>query len=155
MSAGKAPRHRRAITLLELVMVTVLLGIFVAIAASRIGPDSLANANGGADARRLAMDLLQARRRAIATGDNHYLQFTTRGSGIAGYTVYRDATAGATPATEYRAFSTTTVVTSSSRKPEFEFSGSALATYTFTVAGTRTWQVQVIQSTGAVTVAEL
>lgn len=137
-------------------MVTVLLGVFVGVAVSRIGPSSLTNSRSEANARRLAMDVLQARRRAIATGDNHYLEFVrdAGGSGKRGYAVYRGGDSRATRLTEFRTIDDSVSMKLSDPKWEFEFSGSALATYRAGFGGTRAWIVEVIPTTGAVSVYE-
>jgi prepilin-type N-terminal cleavage/methylation domain-containing protein len=77
---------RRAITLLELIAVIAVMAIFATLAASRIGPETIRDFDARADARRLAADILQARRRSIATGENHYLAFVVSSGRATGYT---------------------------------------------------------------------
>jgi hypothetical protein len=142
---------------LELLAVLALLGIFAAVAAARLGPAPLKNFASHADARRLALDLLQARRRAIATGDNHYLEFTSSGGQTTGYTLYRRLSGGGTQAVDApREFSHQETVTASHSQAEFNFEGAALAAYQVTFTGPdRAWRVTVVPATGAVRVVEL
>ncbi len=148
---------RAGLTLLELTVVLVLLGVFAAVAAARLGPGPLQNFAARADARRLALDLHQAQRRSIATGDNHYLEFTTSGGQAVGYTLYRRLSGGGVQAVdEYREFTQDETVTVSHAQAEFNFEGAALAAYQMTLAGpNRSWQVTVIAATGAVRVTPL
>ena len=55
-------------SLLELVGVVTLLGVLAAIAALRVGKTPHQALGATTDARRLAMDITQCQRRAIATG---------------------------------------------------------------------------------------
>lgn len=144
---------RRAVTLLELVAVVAILGIFMLVAISRIGPGTLANVGARADARRLAVDLLQARRRSIATGENHYLAFAVVGGKATGYTLYRRKAGGDVAVDSPHEFPGNVVVTTSDAAAEFTFEGAALAAYRITLTGPQqTWQVDVIPVTGAVDV---
>jgi prepilin-type N-terminal cleavage/methylation domain-containing protein len=145
------------LTLLELIVVLALIGIFAAVAAARLGTAPLKNFASHADARRLALDLLQARRRAIAYGDNHYLEFTSSGGQVVSYTLYRRLSGGGVEAVdEPREFPQQETVTASHAQAEFDFEGAALAAYQVTLAGPdRTWQVTVTPVTGAIRVTEL
>ena len=80
---------RRGYSLLEVIAVLAVIGILAASAVVRLAPESISNFGAKTDARRLAVDLLQARRRAIATGDNHLLSLTYNGGSIVGYTVQK------------------------------------------------------------------
>jgi prepilin-type N-terminal cleavage/methylation domain-containing protein len=151
-----APR-RRGLTLLELIVVVMLLGIFAALAAARFGPDVLKNFSSQADSRRLALDLLQARRRAIVTGNNHYVEFASSGGQIVGYTLYERLSGGGVQAVDaYREFTQKETVTVSHAQAEFSFEGAALASYQVTFAGPdRSFQLTVTPVTGTVKIVEL
>ncbi len=137
-------------------MVLTLLAIFTAVAASRLGPLPRMNFAANADARRLALDMMQARRRAIATGDNHYLEFTSSGGQVTGYTLYRRLGGGAQAVDAARTFPHQETVTVSHAQAEFNFEGAALAAYQVTFTGPdRTWRLTVVPVTGAVRVTEL
>ncbi len=162
-SCGAKPRRadgpdtaRRAVTLLELLAVVAILGIFAVIAVSRIGPDALQNFGARADTRRLALDLLQARRRSIATGENHYLAFAGGGGPTTGYTLYRrSASSGNIAVDEPHAFPGDVVVVTSHAEAEFTFEGTALAAYQVTLVGPQqTWQVDVVPVTGTARVTQ-
>ncbi|MEX2559276.1 MAG: prepilin-type N-terminal cleavage/methylation domain-containing protein [Pirellulales bacterium] len=151
------PVRRGGVTLLELAAVLALIAIFVALAAARLGPLPMGNHRAAADARRLALDLLQAQRRAIATGDNHYLEFAMNGPKALGYTIYqRNSGGGVTAVDAARTFPASVTVTPSHSVEEFNFEGSALAAYQITLSGpNREWRVSVVPLSGAVQVEEL
>jgi len=147
---------RSGYSFLELVAVVAVIGVLAAIAAVRFSADSVGNLAAKVDARKVALDLAQARRRAIATGDNHLLVFQQSGGDIVGYTVHRRWPDTSTTAVdEYRPFPGHLTVTVAPSDPEFTFQGEALAAYTITLAGPeRTWQVTVAQATGAARATE-
>jgi prepilin-type N-terminal cleavage/methylation domain-containing protein len=149
---------RRAVTLLELLAVIVILGIFVAVAASRIGPDTFQNFGARAGVRRLAVDLLQARRRSIASGENHYLAFTTSGGRVSGYTLYRRSAAGGNIAVDepYEFPGDLVVVVSNNETAvEFTFEGTSLSAYRITLtAPEQAWQIDVVPATGSTRVSQ-
>lgn len=146
---------RRAVTLLELVAVVTILGIFTVVAVSRIGPGTLDNFGARADARRLAVDLLQARRRSIATGENHYLAFVVVGGEATGYTLHRRKAGGDVAVDSPHEFPRNVVVTASHADAEFTFEGGALAAYRIALTGPeQTWQVDVVPVTGAIDVLQ-
>jgi hypothetical protein len=101
-------------------------------------------------ARRLALDCSQARRRAIATGDNHLLRFTTSGGQASQYALYRRQGVNTTLVDDVHAVpADVTVTTAGATDLEFTFTGEALASYTVTIqAPDRTWTVTVPQVTG-------
>lgn len=146
---------RRAVTLLELIAVVTILGLFTVVAISRIGPGTLYNFGARADARRLAVDLLQARRRSITTGDNHYLAFVVVGGDATGYTLYRRDGGGDVAVDSPHEFPGGVVVTTSHADAEFNFEGAALAAYEITLTGSeQTWQIDVVPVTGAIDVIQ-
>ena len=147
---------RRGISLIELIAVVVILGVVAAVAVGRLGFQSLADVGSQADARRLAFDLLAVQRRAIATGDNHYLQLDQANGRFVGYTAYRVSAAGAVAVDNPRTFATGLNLQASHTRMEFTFEGAALAAYQITLAAPdRSWQLTVVPTTGAVRVTEL
>ena len=147
--------ERFGVSLLEVVMTVTLLGIFVATAAARLGPAAKDNFGARAEARRLSLDLLRAQRAAIATGQNHFVQMISSGSGITGYTVRQRVGAGST-VLETRQFSQGISVTATHNVLEYTFEGSALAAYQVTLAGEdHSWQATVVPVTGAIRVTQL
>ena len=151
-SANSDRRCRRpAVTLLEMVIVVAIMGILALVAVSRLGHETFHNYGARAAAKRLALDLSQARRRSIATGEDHYLSFTPGGAGtVTGYGLYRRDGGGAGVGVEEpREFPGEVIVTASHVEAEFNFEGSALAAYQITLTGPgQTWQVDVVPATG-------
>ena len=147
---------RRAMSLIELIAVVTIAGLLAAVAIGRLGVGSLANAGSQADARRLAFDLLAIQRRAIATGDNHYVELASADGRFVGYTAYRVSADGDVPVDSPRVFSAGLDVQASHTRAEFTFEGAAIEAYQFTLsAPDRSWQVTVVPVTGAVRVTEL
>jgi hypothetical protein len=101
-------------------------------------------------ARRLALDCLQARRGAIATGDNHLLRFTSAGGQITQYAIYRRQGGSTSLVDQPRMVPADLAVTSGGATDlEFNFTGEALASYMIAIqAADRAWTVTVPQVTG-------
>ena len=151
-------RAPRAISLLELLAVVAVLGILAAVGVGRLASGTLQDVGARTDAQRLAADLAQARRRSIATGENHYVGFTTGAGGTAtGYTLYRrSASEGNVAVDEPRRFGGGVVVSSAHSDAEFTFEGAALAAYQVTLAGPeQTWRVEVVPVTGSAAVSQV
>src|SRR5687768_2963764 len=137
-------------SLLELTAVTFIIGLVAVMAVTRYGTSTIADVGAQGFARRVALDCLQARRLAIATGYNHMLRFTLVGGNATQYAVYRRQGAVTTVVDEVHATPAgVTVTTSGATDVEFTFIGEALASYTISVqAPDRTWTVTVPQVTG-------
>ena len=149
-------RERRAVTLLELIAVVALLGIIAAVSIASYKPGTMGNLGAKVDARHLALDLMQARRRAISTGDNHFISFATTGS-VTKYAVYRRPSSGSPVLVgDWYTFQKDVTVTSNPVSPEFTFEGLALANYTVDVRGpTNRFSVTINQVSGSVRVTAL
>jgi len=141
---------RRAMTLFEIMAVAFIIGLVSLMAVTRYGAATVADMDGRGFARRIALDCSQARRRAIASGENHLVQFTLSGSNATQYAVYRRTGASTTLVDDVHAVpSSVTVTTGGVTDVEFNFTGAALASYTITVqTPDRTWTVTVPQVTG-------
>lgn len=143
---------RHGYSMIELLAVVTILGVLVAAGYATMTTDSVGNHAAGVAARQLALDLEQARRQAIATGDQHFLQFALAGSKITGYTVRRSTGSGSTAVDSFRAIPAHVTVTMSpaaSTSPAYTFEGQAASSYTLTLAGSqRSWQVIVTAATG-------
>lgn len=135
----------------------VVLAVFALVAIGKVGRDTFLDVGAKSHAQRLAVDLSQARRRSIATGENHYLGFINDGGSITGYTLYRrDATLGNVAADEPYEFPADVIVTVSHSEAEFDFEGSALAAYQIDLAGpNQTWRVNVVLTTGTARLSEV
>ncbi|MBM3999566.1 MAG: prepilin-type N-terminal cleavage/methylation domain-containing protein [Planctomycetes bacterium] len=155
MRTHRRQPRRRGVSLLELLVVVTLMGIFASVAAARFGPTLFGDFGSRSDARRVSLDLLRAQRAAIMTGDNHFLEFTTQGGKTTGYQIRRVVESGSEPADAFREFTKEVAVTVSHPRAEFNFEGQALAAYQVRLAGkNRSWSVTVVPVNGAVRVVE-
>jgi len=146
----------QAMSLLELTIVVAILGLLSVASITRFGDNSLATGGAEGFARKLALSLVHARRSTIATGENHYLQLTSSGGNVTSYVLIWRAGGGDTQVDETRTVPQEVTVTSADSILEYDFEGSALGSYSITVAGPdRSWSVSVVMLTGAVQVVEL
>jgi prepilin-type N-terminal cleavage/methylation domain-containing protein len=153
--ARRAPA-RRALTLMELIAVAAVLGLLAAMALPYFGHATLANVGARGFARRLALDELHAQRRAISTGDNHYLAFTKNGANVTDYALYRRQGGADVRIDEIRSVPADVQVTTNVDDFEFTFTGTALAAYTANIQSSeQQFVVAVIAATGKTTVSEL
>lgn len=141
--------------MVELVAVLALLGLMAFVTATYT-TGTLGNLGAKVEARRLSLDLIQARRRAIATGDNHLLQFTMSGASAMGYQIMRRLDDNSlVPVDDLYVFSDDVAVTPIAATAEFDFEGSALGSYAFRLNGpNRNYGVAVDALTGTVRVIE-
>jgi type II secretory pathway pseudopilin PulG len=140
--------------MIELLAVLAIVGLLAAAALTRFGTQTVSNLAGDGFARRLALDLIQARRRTIATGDNHYLLFSPSAAAPTSYTMYRRAAGGDTVVEQTRTVPTGVTVVANAATQEFDFDGASLAAYTNTITGpNRTWTITTVMATGAVQTA--
>ena len=143
--------ERRAFNLLELVAIILLVGLAGVAAIGRFGSETLQNASSEGYARRLALDMSQARQRTVATGDNHYLLMTLSGGNVASYTVYRRDPGGDVIIEQTTDTPAGVTVVASHTTLEFDFDGAALAAYSVSIAGpNRSWSVTTTPLTGTV-----
>jgi hypothetical protein len=138
----------------ELIAVVVLLGLLASAGVMRFGFSTVDNLSGEGFARRLALDLIQARRRTIATGDNHYVLLSPSAASITSYAMYRRASGGDVVVEQSRTRPSGVTASSSHATLEFDFDGAALAAYYVSVvAPNRTWTISTVMATGAVQTA--
>ena len=148
--SGRIDTQRAGMTLLELLVMITVMSVFIAVTAARMSSSTGSNMGAQADARHLAVDLRQMQRAAISTGNNHYLQFNSDGSGITGYTLYQRVS-GVSQAMNSRPFSKGVTVTTTHTDLEYTFEGTALAAYQVNLSGpNHNWQVSVVPVTGTV-----
>jgi len=148
-------RARRGLSLLELTVILVVLGVLTFAAISRFSGSTLGVIGAQGEARRVALDFFQARRRAISTGDNHFLRFDSSGGSIVSYTLVRRADGGDVVVDAVRMVPSHVTITSTHSECEFNFQGQALANYQVTVAGgDRSWTVSAIPVTGTIRAQE-
>src|SRR4051794_21530506 len=141
---------RRAMTLYELIAVVFIIGIVSLMAVTRYSTTTLADIGATGFARRAALDCAQARRRAIATGENHLLRFTLSGGNATQYGLYRRSGASTTLVDDIHAVpANVTVTTGGVTDVEFQFTGEAIASYTLSItAADRAITVSIPQVTG-------
>jgi len=153
-SPSRNQRQRTAFSLIELASVLTIIALLAAAGLIRWGSGTVSNLSGEGFARRLALDLMQSRRRTIATGDNHYLQLSPSTSNVSSYVIYRRASGGDVAVEQPRTIPSGVTCTASHATLEFDFDGAALAAYSVAVVGpNRTWTVSTIMATGSVQTA--
>ena len=136
-------------------MVLAILGILAAAGMARWGRDLIKNVGAETDARRIALDLHQARRRAISTGSNHLVRFNPSVGAATSFTVYRRSGMSVTAVEATRDVPAGVTVTPSHADAEFTFEGTSLAAYSITVAGpSKSFTVSVVTATGAIRVVQ-
>jgi type II secretory pathway pseudopilin PulG len=149
-SLARPTLRRSAMTLFEIVAVVMIIGIMAAMTATRFGTNAVADVDASGFARRLALDCLQARRRAISTGNNHLLRFTITSGKATQYILYSKVGATVTQMDDLHAVpANVTVTTAGTTDMEFTFTGATIAGYTITIASAdRTKTVTVPMATG-------
>ena len=146
-----SPAQPAGMTLVEVLLVVVLIGIMSAVVITRLGSGGVGRPGVKASARRLALDLRHARSLAITEGINHYVSFDPQG-----YTIFRRAGGSDVAVESYRTFPKGVAVSVSAGTAEFDPTGAALAAFQCDVVGSGvTYRVQVIVATGTTTVSEL
>lgn len=142
-------RQRRGVSLLELLVVVILIGIFSVVAAARFGRTIFGAFGSHSDARKLALALSRAQRLAIATGDNHFVELKTSSGKIKGFQLYRRTGSGPEPVDAEQPFAPEVTVTASHLQLEFTFEGQALGAYRVDFVGSnRRWILTVVPITG-------
>jgi type II secretory pathway pseudopilin PulG len=137
-------------TLFELIAVVLLIGLVGTMAVTRYGGSTVSDVSAQGFARRLALDCLQARRRAISKGDNHLLRFTLVSGEATQYALYQRQGGNVVLVDDVHTIpSGVTVTTGGTIDVEFTFTGEALASYAISVQSpNRTRTVNVYQATG-------
>lgn len=145
---NRRTNERRGVTLLELLAVVTLLGIFASITMMRFGRSIFADFGARGETRAISLALLEAQRGAIKTGDNHYVQFDA--TNAKSFSVLRVMDTGDRLVDGPHALAADTVVTVSTTRMEFTFEGQALGDYNITLDGENwIWQLNVIQINGS------
>ncbi len=150
-----ARRSRCGYSLLELIGVLAIIGILSAATVATMAPETMQDLGAQTEARRIAADLQHARRRAVSTGDNHYLQLQSSGGSVVGYTLMQRASGGDVAVDAYRPTPANLSMTVAPSGPEFDFEGASLFGYTLELSGpNRNWRITVYAATGSVDVVE-
>ncbi|MEO8493726.1 MAG: prepilin-type N-terminal cleavage/methylation domain-containing protein [Planctomycetota bacterium] len=150
--------HRRpGVTLLELVMVITVMGVLAVVGTTRFGQSASANFGSQGEARTLSLSMLRARRVAITTGDNHFIQFNAASPTAANqYSVMRRTAGGPVLVEGPYTLNKDVTVVASAAQMDFTFEGEAAAAYQVDLTGNgQNWQLNVVPITGAVAVAKV
>ncbi len=151
LSLRRLSRSLRGFNLIELVAVLAIISLLAVAALTNFGSRTVENLSADGFARKLALDLVQAHRRTIATGENHYLQLTPSAASPTAYTMYRRTGGSSTQVEPTRTRPANVTFSATAATLEFDFDGAALAGYTATVVGpNRTWTITTVMATGAV-----
>ena len=137
--------RRTGVSLLELLVVITLLGIFSAAAATRFGRDILGDAGVRGGARKMSLAILEAQRGAIRTGDRHAVQFSGPMSNVTSYSVVHITSDGSRIVVDGpHEIPSDYQVSVSAPEASFNFEGNGLSTFTGNFAGPhRTWRISV------------
>jgi prepilin-type N-terminal cleavage/methylation domain-containing protein len=154
-TAQHAVSPRRGVTLLELLVVVVLIGIFSTTVAMRFGRSIFGEFGAHATARELSLALLTCQRAAISTGDDHYVEFLYSGGDITQYRIMRDVGGTPTLVDGPKALPSEVTVTSSASTLHYNFQGSALSAYWIVLTGnSRVWRIDVVPITGTFSITQ-
>lgn len=161
---NRTARRRPAVTLVELLAVVTLMGVFSTVVMVRFGRSMLTNMGAQSECRRLALDLLRMQRSTITSGDNHGVVFLTTAGKATGYRVVAGlspaggnyVTTGATVDVDSpRTFQSDLDVTPSHSVMGYSFEGQAGSAYRIVLSGPhRECTIDVIPITGAVLTSE-
>lgn len=147
---------RRGVSLLELLVVVVLMGIVTSVAAMRFGRSLFSEFGAEATVRELSLALLACQRAAIRSGDDHYVEFTLNGTSATEYRIMRDDGAAGQLVDGPKPISSDVTVNVSNTTMRYDFDGAAGGAYHIDVTGiNRAWQLDVVPITGTVQVGEV
>lgn len=148
--------RRRGMSLWELVAAITLMAVVAAIVVGRNGRTLVGNYSSQADARRVGLALLQAKRRTISTGVTHAVQLNSSGGSIDSFSVVSIVGGVPTVVDGPTSFSTNVTVTASHTQMTYDFEGKASAAYWLQFAGPNiTWRIDVVPLTGTVGTTKL
>ena len=151
-----AMHRRRGMSLWELVATVTLMAIVAAIVVGRNGRTFIGNYSSQADARRVGLALLQAKRRTISTGVTHGVQLNSSNGDIVSFSVVSLVGGVPTVVDGPTTFSTHLNVTASHTQLTYDFEGKAGAAYWLQLAGPNaTWRIDVVPLTGTVSTTKL
>jgi hypothetical protein len=143
-------------SLWEMIAVVSLLAIVAAIVVGRSGRELIGNYGSQADARRVGLALLQAKRRTISSGITHGVQFNSSSGSIVSFSVVSIVSGVATVVDGPTTFTSGLTVTTSHTQMTYDFEGKAAAAYWVQLAGPNiTWRIDVVPITGAITTVKL
>jgi len=144
---------RRAFSIIELLAVLAIVSLLSGMAFLRFGDTTLQTTSTDGFVRTLVLDLRQARRRTISTGDNHYILFSRNSGAVESYTLFRE-NGGATAVDNTVTVPTGASVLTASDQWEYDFDGSlsgGTGVGAIIVTGPHhTWTISIYRATGSV-----
>ena len=142
---GHRVRCRRALTLIELIVVITLLGVFASAVMMRLGASVFADTGARIEARLMSNALLRSQRAAIQTGDTHGLIFHGPHSSVTGWSIFQrrpDGTRVTIEPTHH--FASEVDVSTNHAEVEFDFEGNGTTTFHAKLTGpNRAYEVHV------------
>ena len=140
--------HRQArfgLSLLELIVVMTLMGIFSSAAFMRFGRDIFGDSGARSEARSLSVGLLHAQRAAIRTGDRHGVMLHGSTSNVKSWSVVQERLDGSTVVVDGpHAIPDEVVVAASASAMWFDFEGAGSQMFLFTLTGpNRQYEIKV------------
>lgn len=155
-SAPRFPK-RTGLSLLELLAVVSLMGVFTAAVASRFGRDILGDVGVRGEARRISLGMLEAKRTAIRSGETCGIEFSGPTSSITGWSVIRVLASGNREVVDGPfAIEKDFLVSADSKELLFDFEGHAQAALKAKLTGPhREWQIVVFPLTGMIDCSEV
>lgn len=143
MASQRQPRA--GLSLIELLAVITLLGVFASAALMRFGRDTFADTGARSEARVLSLSLLHAQRAAIRSGNPHAVVFHGSTLAASGWSIVEKPSSGGSIVIE-GPHPTPDGLTISTSSPDiwFDFEGVGVQPFTATLRGkNRAFQVDV------------
>lgn len=145
-------KRRNGVSLLEIMVVIVLLGVFSAVAIGRFGRTIFGATGAETHAHKLALAMNYAKRRAITTGADHALVFQSSSTGSS-YSVV-DLAVNQVVDGPYNIDPEVSVKTSDSSMG-FTFEGKSNGAYWIELYGSkRVWRIDITPITAAVNLSD-
>ncbi len=151
------PQFRDALSLVELLVVVTMLGLFASAAMMRFGRDTFADSGARSESRLLSLTLLHAQRSAIRTGEMHGVVFQGgAASSMRWQVMKRDARGGLTAVDEEHDVAQGVSLTTDRHEIWFDFEGIGIVPFNARLAGVnRTYDVRVEPLTRMITTEEV
>lgn len=136
---------RRGLSLLELLVVVTLMGVFAAAVGSRFSRSIFGDSGARSGARMLSLCILTAQRNAVRTGDVHGIEFAGSPTKISGWTTFRRYPDGSHVTIDQTvALPDECTLTVSDTSVVFDFEGNGTSRFTAKFVGpNRAWSLSV------------